>query len=209
MKRGLGVLLLVLLLLPARGPETYIDGWSIGGITMANISDTACRHLQNQEGLRLQAYDDATGKPLEEGEVSRGVATIGYGHTGPEVKSGLRITREWAEELFRRDLVRFEKGVENALARPATQNQFDAMVCLAYNIGLGYYKDEWDRKGFRGSSLLAKFNRGDIKGAAAEFGLYVYGRVNGKLVVMDGLVRRRKIERAMFEGRGTATLASR
>ncbi|KQD16250.1 lysozyme [Acinetobacter baumannii] len=68
---------------------------------------------------------------------------------------------------------------------PLTQNQFDALVSLAYNIGSG---------AFKGSTLLKLLNKGDYKGAADQF--LVWNKAGGK--VMKGLVRRREAERALF-----------
>ena len=83
--------------------------------------------IQSFEGLRLTAY-----------RCPAGVWTIGYGHTGPDVNPGQRITPAEAEALLRGDLDRFESGVAAAVGNaPTTDNQFAAMVSLAFNIGLG------------------------------------------------------------------------
>lgn len=114
--------------------------------------------------------------------------TIGYGDTGPDVKPGLVITQAEADARFAKRLAReFEPGVLNALQQNPEQCQFDAMVCLAYNIGLG---------NFRSSTLLRKFNLGDTDAASAQF--LVWNKAAGK--VMLGLRRRRAAERALFEG---------
>ncbi|MDT0205784.1 lysozyme, partial [Serratia marcescens] len=106
--------------------------------------------IKGFEALRLRAYPDpGTGKPF----------TIGWGHT-KGVKSGDRITQEQAEAFFSEDLAVFELTVNSAIKRTMTQNQFDAMVSLAFNIG---------GPAFAGSTLAKKFNAGDIKGAADQF----------------------------------------
>jgi lysozyme len=60
---------------------------------------------------------------------------------------------------------------------PLTQNQFDALVSLVFNIGGG---------AFRKSTLLKKLNAGDIQGAADQFLVWNKGTVNGKRVVLRG-----------------------
>ncbi len=75
-------------------------------------------------GLRLEAFEDAAGVP-----------TIGYGHT-KGVRMGDRISEYWAKDLLRRDIDYFERKVlEMQVAR--TEGQLDALVSLAFGIGLG------------------------------------------------------------------------
>jgi hypothetical protein len=104
------------------------------------------------------------------------------------VYEGLEITQERAEELLRLDLRRFEDAVRMQVAVELTQNQFDALVSLVYNIGEG---------AFSKSTLLRKLNAGDYAGAQAQFA--VWRKAGGK--VMPGLVNRRAQEAALF-GRG-------
>lgn len=115
--------------------------------------------------------------------------TIGLGDTGPDVVPGLEITQDQADERFARRLRReFEPGVMDCVQQEMTQRQFDALVCLAYNIGL---------PNFRSSTLLRRFNLGDIAAASAQF--LVWNKSGGK--VMLGLKRRRAAERALFDGK--------
>ncbi|ENI1055666.1 MULTISPECIES: lysozyme [Serratia] len=132
--------------------------------------------IKGFEQLRLKAYPDpgTGGKPW----------TIGWGHT-KGVKQGDRITQEQAEQFLSDDLAVFELTVNSAIKRPMTQNQFDAMVSLAFNIG---------GSAFAGSTLVKKFNAGDAKGAADEFPKWKNS--GGK--VMPGLVKRRAAEREVF-----------
>ena len=129
--------------------------------------------IKEFEGLRLGAY-----------MCSAGVLTIGYGHTGG-VKSGDRITEKQAEELLVDDLKRFENGVLRVLRTPVTQNQFDALVSFAFNLGVGSLTK---------STLLSKLNKGDAEGAAAEFVRWC--RAGGQEV--PGLKRRRLAETELF-----------
>lgn len=145
------------------------------------VSDAGLNIIKKWEGLRLIAYPD----PATGGEPY----TIGYGHTysagPPKVKPGMRITGVEASAILKSDLGVFERGVSDLLKRNPTQAQFDAMVSLAYNIGLGNYKK---------STVLRKFNEGDFSGAADAFMLFV--KANKK--VMQGLVNRRSDERDLF-----------
>jgi lysozyme len=132
------------------------------------------------EQCRLTAYPDPAtgGAPW----------TIGWGDTGPDVVPGLKITQDEADARFAGRLTHeFEPGVLDTMQQNPTQAQFDGLVCLAYNIGLG---------NFRGSTLVRKFNAGDIRAAADQF--LVWNRAGGK--VMLGLRRRRAAERALFCG---------
>lgn len=134
------------------------------------------RLIKSFEGLELEAYPD----PATRGEPW----TIGWGHTGPEVTPGMVITREEADRLFDADTDRFEAAVER-LAPVATDNQFAAMVSLAYNVGTG---------NFERSTLLRLHNAGDHAGAADQF--VRWNRANGQ--VMRGLTRRRLAEAELY-----------
>ncbi|MDK7586203.1 lysozyme [Alcaligenes faecalis subsp. phenolicus] len=134
--------------------------------------------LQYFESCRLEAYWDADGK----------VWTIGWGDTGPDVVKGLRITQAEADQRLQRRLAReFVSGVLKALTRPATQAQLDAMIDLAYNIGVS---------AFQGSTLVRLFNAGDQAGAAEQFPRW--NKSGGKILL--GLRRRRAADRARFLG---------
>ncbi|HEJ9146323.1 TPA: lysozyme [Serratia marcescens] len=139
-------------------------------------SNNGRNFIKGFEQLRLKAYPDpgTGGKPW----------TIGWGHT-KGVKQGDRITQEQAEAFFSEDLAVFELTVNGAIKRPMTQNQFDAMVSLAFNIG---------GPAFAGSTLVKKFNAGDSHGSADEFPKWR----NSAGKVMPGLVKRRAAEREMF-----------
>ncbi len=139
-----------------------------------NISKTGLDLIKSFESLRLNAY-----------LCPAGVLTIGYGHTGKDVNTGNTITEERADELLAYDVSKFEKGVSGAVHIDLTQNQFDALVSLAFNIGLS---------AFTRSTLLRKLNQGDLEGAALEF--LRWNRASGKILI--GLVRRRDRERYIF-----------
>jgi len=132
----------------------------------------------NFEGLKLSAYDDGTG-----------VWTIGYGTTrypnGKRVSEGDQCTLEQAKTYMQHDLRIFERAVNSSVNVPLKQNQFDALVSLAYNIGVSAFKN---------STLLKKLNLGDYKEAANQFDVWV--NAGGKR--LQGLVNRRAIEKKLF-----------
>lgn len=117
------------------------------------------------------------------------VWTIGFGTTvypnGVKVKKGDSCTLDQAKQFKAHDLKRFEKTVNNLVKVPLTQNQFDALVSLTYNIGTGAFEE---------STLLKKLNTGDYQGAADQF--TVWNKGGGK--VLQGLVNRRAKEKEVF-----------
>lgn len=132
--------------------------------------------ITRNEGLRLDAY-----------LCPAGVWTIGYGDTGPDVCRGLTITKDEAERRFCDRLEReFEPGVLRAIGdAPTTDNQFGAMVSLAYNIGVG---------GFAKSSVARFHKAGNHEAAANAFRLW--NKAGGR--VMGGLTRRRHEEAELY-----------
>ncbi len=130
--------------------------------------------IKDFEGVRLSAYHDVVG-----------VLTIGYGHTGPDVSLGQTITPPQATRLLVADIANFEAAVIAACTTAPNQNQFDALVCFAYNVGIG---------GLRKSSVLKAHNRHDFQSAARAFALW--NKAGGK--VWPGLVRRRAAEAALY-----------
>lgn len=155
---------------------------SKGEVAAIGMSDDGLAILKYFESCRLESYWDADGK----------VWTIGWGDTGPDVLKGLRITQAEADARLQRRLANeFVPGVLSGLTRSATKGQFDAMVDLAYNVGVA---------AFKGSTLLRKFNAGDIDGAEAEFKRW--NRSDGKVLL--GLKRRRAADAARFAGRSGA-----
>jgi lysozyme len=144
-----------------------------------DYSSTGFALTRSFEGLRLESYQD-----------SAGVWTIGYGHTGPEVHAGQRISEPEAEELLHSDLDTAIRCVRSAVRVPLTEQQFDGLVDFCFNAGRG---------NFVNSSLLRCVNRGEFQSAAAQFGLWIYA--GGK--ELPGLVRRRAAEAGLFAGHGS------
>jgi lysozyme len=133
--------------------------------------------IKEFEGCVLHAYPDpgTGGAPW----------TIGYGHTGPDVRPGLTWTQVQADAALQHDLTKFELGVNALITRNLTSNQFSALVSFAYNVGIGALKD---------STLLRDVNAGNFDAAKYQFGEWVNG-ANGPL---PGLVRRRAAEAELF-----------
>lgn len=139
-----------------------------------NISRNGIDLIKKFEGCRLTAY-----------KCPSGVYTIGYGHTSG-VKKGQRITQKEAEAYLREDVKKFENGVNKCVSVPLNQNQFDALISFTYNCGLTAFKN---------STLRKKLNARDYEGAGKE--LLRWNKAGG--VVLEGLKRRRKAEKDLFD----------
>lgn len=133
------------------------------------ISDRGIQLIAKYEGCRLTAYRDPVGK-----------WTIGYGHT-KGVYAGQTITQAQAEQLLREDVARAEIAVDRYDGiYHWNQNQYDALVSFAYNVGS---IDQLTQKGSRTiaqiSEMIPAYNKGEGQ-------------------VLPGLVRRRAEEQALF-----------
>jgi lysozyme len=156
---------------------SFLIIWSI--LMTRAISAAGLELVERNEGLRLSAYRDVAG-----------IWTIGYGHT--PAHPGQSITEEQAIDLLRRDIGHAEAAVE-ACTRdvPTTDEQFSAMVSLTFNIGAG---------AFGRSTVLKRHLAGDYKGAGDAFLMWSKSHVNGQLVMVPGLLRRRNEERKLYQG---------
>jgi lysozyme len=105
--------------------------------------------LTKREGKRNKAYLD-----------SKGIPTIGVGHTGPEVYIGLAWTDQQIEDALKDDVGECEDAINKYVTVPLKQNQFDALVSFIFNVGV---------MGFRRSSLLKVLNLGLYDMAAQGF----------------------------------------
>jgi GH24 family phage-related lysozyme (muramidase) len=141
--------------------------------------------LKDLERLRLAPYDDQTGKQIKDWVKG---ATIGYGHLIKEnewdkFKNG--ITASQATKLFDAKLLPFEEAVQNSIKVDLSQNQFDALVIFAYNIGVPTFKN---------SSVVKMINNPSVKTnyKSLEDAWKAYNKSQGK--VMRGLENRRNSE---------------
>ena len=134
-----------------------------------NISQNGIDLIKKYEGCRLAAYI-----------CPAGVWTIGYGHT-LGIQKGMTITQKQAEEFLIQDLKKFEIMVSKYDARYSwTQNEFDALVSFAYNIG-----------NITGLTKAGTRNKTQIANA-----MLLYVRAAGK--ILNGLVKRRQEEHDLF-----------
>jgi lysozyme len=137
------------------GPKTVaaLNPADIPPLGARKMSPAGVKALADREGRRLTAYRD-----------TKGILTVGIGHTSmagaPTVYEGLTITSAQCDEIFARDIAKYEATVNEAIKRPIGQNQFDACVSLCYNIG---------QEGFKGSTIVKRINNGDMYGAAEAF----------------------------------------
>lgn len=137
--------------------------------------------IKDWEGCRLTAYRCPAGE-----------LTIGHGHTGADVTPGMRITQEQADGLFEADMARFEEGLRRQMADDGvpqlTQGQYDALVSIAYNIGLD---------ALRRSTLWRKLRADPADPSIpAEFRRWVHAK--GR--TLPGLVKRRNAEARIYSG---------
>lgn len=144
-----------------------------------NASERIKIYIKGFEELRLKAYKCPAGK-----------WTIGLGHT-KDVMPGMTITLEKAIDLFENEDIRFcEYIIDKYVSVDLNQNQYDALVSLIFNIGLG---------NFSTSTLRRKLNLGDYEGAAREFKRWNKAKnKSGVLVELPGLTRRREKEFSIF-----------
>lgn len=134
------------------------------------ISENGLNLIMQFEGCRLQSYKDSVG-----------VWTIGYGHTNG-VKEGQVITKEQAKEFLKQDCYNAEKAVLKYDGKyHFNQNQFDALVSFAFNIG------SIDQLTANGTRTVATISNK----------ILLYNKAGGK--TLAGLVERRKAEKRLFD----------
>jgi lysozyme len=114
--------------------------------------------------------------------------TLGFGHVAT-AREGLSVSRAEAEDLLRWDLRPIEDMVRQSALTPLNQNQFDALVSFAFNIGLS---------NFATCDVLRYLNQGQPIAAALAMHAWRRAKVNGRVLVIDALVRRRAAEAALF-----------
>lgn len=144
-------------------------------------SDKGLALIERFEGFRANAY-----------RCPAGIWTIGFGHTSaaglPKVYKGMKVTKEEARAILRRDVVQYEQAVLKAIKASLTQNEFDALVSFCYNVGA---------TNFAKSSVVRFINSGKKGQVGAALAMWVKG--GGK--VLPGLVSRRADEAALFYGK--------
>ena len=140
--------------------------------------ETGFNLIKAYEGLRLSA---------QAGTGAEGW-TVGYGHKG-SARPGQNVSEPEASRLLEGDVGPIEALIRKTVRAPLNQNEHDALVSLIFNIG---------EKNFRRSTVLRRLNDGDRLGAAEAFERWDRAYVDGQLVKLDGLVRRRAAEKSLF-----------
>ena len=138
------------------------------------MSEAGLNYIKSFEELRLRSYICPAGK-----------LTVGYGHTGTDVKPNMIITEAEAAELFRKDCAWVEAAV-NAMNADLKQNEFDALCSLVFNIGADAFRNSTIRR------LVVK--KADKQKIAEQFLLWTY--IKGHY--SQGLQNRRREEQKIF-----------
>lgn len=139
------------------------------------LGDKGRKLIQSYEQCRYEAYMPTPND----------VPTIGWGHTR-NVAMGDTCTQEQADAWFLEDIAWVEDCVNRAVTAQLTQNEFDALCSLCFNIGC---------RAFSGSTLVKQLNAGDYDSASAQF--LVWNKQNHK--ELAGLTARRHAEQELFE----------
>lgn len=150
----------------------------VGGDT-ARPSLACEEFIKAWEKCRLKPYRDQAGK-----------WTAGWGHLMQLTDDPTTpITQAEADSLFHLDLLYIAEGVARLVLMPLRQYQFDALVCFAFNVGLGALAT---------STLRKRVNGGYFTEAADWFAPWNKCTIDGVLTVSEGLTKRRAAERAIF-----------
>lgn len=138
-----------------------------------NLSENGLNLIKSFEGCRLTAYKCL---PTEK------YYTIGYGHYGSDVTAGMKITKEQAEELLLQDCKKAIKNVNSFMSKyNFNQNQFDALVSFAFNVGSI-------------NQLTASGTR-TLEQISSK--ITAYNKSGGRVIA--GLVKRRAKEKELFD----------
>ena len=142
------------------------------------VTNETLQKIASFEGFRDTSY-----------RCQANILTIGYGHTGKDVKENQKITMEQGLQLLTKDIEKCEKAVLKLQTEHAyffNQNQFDALVSFCFNLGTGIFKQLTD----------------NYKRSMSEIGnailMYDKANVNGKKTVLAGLTRRRRWEKELY-----------
>lgn len=169
MKKWISIGLAAIILSFSASAHAWLDEYE--EIVMA-LAKSTFEFITGFEGKRNSAYKD-----------SKGLWTIGVGHlikpSEPQLLKA-KLTDEQVQNLFNKDIEWCTNAVDSSVTVPLTQNQFDALYSLCFNIG---------ETNFRKSSVLRKLNAGDYNGAADAFLMW------NKPAILEG---RRQKERAHF-----------
>ena len=145
------------------------------------IPVVALNLIKEFEGFESQAYIDTDGTPV-----------IGYGLSRVSRRSvelGDRISVARANTILNKQMQQIQQELDRAITVKLSDRQLSAVASLAFNVGVGQIQQ---------STLVKKINSGDYIGAANEFLRWDKADVDGRLVQLPGLTRRRQAERQLF-----------
>lgn len=146
------------------------------------ISSNGLQQIIQREGVILHAYQDSVG-----------VWTIGTGHTSaagpPTVSPGQVITKEQNDEILSTDLKPIEQQFTQYVSVPVTQNQYDAIISIVFNVGPKFWH----------STCIQRLNAGDIQGASQAIMLWNIPRE---------IIGRRKTEQVQFNTPDSSSITS-
>lgn len=138
-----------------------------------NLSTNGLNLIKSFEGCKLTAYKCLSTEKYY---------TIGYGHYGSDVTAGMKITKEQAEELLLQDCKKAIKNVNSFMSKyNFNQNQFDALVSFAFNVGSI-------------NQLTASGTR-TLEQISSK--ITAYNKTGGRVIA--GLVKRRAKEKELFD----------
>ncbi|HEY4112587.1 MAG TPA: lysozyme [Rhizomicrobium sp.] len=140
-------------------------------------------HIKEFEGYSAKPYRDVKGVP------TIGWGTIVYPNGRTVTMSDPAISKDYAEQCLSVEMAQKAAAIASHLEAAATIHQAAAMLSLAYNIGVS---------AFLGSTVLRQFNAGNIAAAAKAFEMWDKVHKDGRVIVVQGLLNRRKQEEAMF-----------
>lgn len=153
--------------------------------------------IKREEGVRFTLYDDATRKSIKRAVNARGNPTIGVGHLvsrNDTSYDGVTLSQERVDQLLEADLADAERAINNNVHVKLSQNQFDALVSLVFNVGPGVKNVKSGiitLKDGRPSTLLRLLNRHDYKGAAEQILAWKY--VKGEPILRPRRLREKKL----------------
>jgi GH24 family phage-related lysozyme (muramidase) len=154
------------------------------------LSNKGVALLKGIEALRINPYDDQTGKTIN--KWCKG-ATIGYGHLilsheWENYKNG--ITVQQANNLLLYDIAPFERAIKKVIIVPLSQNQFDALVILAFNIGANAFTKSSVAKMVNDPSAVTRY-------PTLESAWRAWNKSQG--VPLQGLLNRRNAELDIYK----------
>lgn len=162
---------------------------NVATLGATSLSSNGITFLKNIESLRTTPYDDQTGEAIDSWVEG---ATIGYGHLIPKAEWAIYkggITEAQADTLFKGDIAPFVNGVNQHITTPLNNHQFDALVILAFNIGIHAFSE---------SSVVKIINDPEAKTTypSLEEAWKAWKKSQGK--VNQGLINRRKAEWTIY-----------